>query len=172
MHNSEENTPIAGAVFGLFTKEDIVNVLGEVVVEAGTMLESVTSDENGMMHFKKDYPFAVYEVKELEAPKGYVSNSEVIIFETEYQGQDKAVAKYSSEYVNVPKTFEFTKEDITSGVELSGAMLTVLDKDGNVVDSWTSVTDEAYVIKRLVVGEIYTLREEFALYGYLKAEDM
>lgn len=170
--DSEENTPIAGAVFGLFTKEDIVNVSGEVVVEAGTMLESVTSDENGMMHFIKDYPFAVYEVKELEAPKGYVSSSEVITFETEYQGQDKAVAKYSSEYVNVPTTFEFTKEDITSGAELSGAMLTVLDKDGNVVDSWTSVADEAHVIKRLVVGETYTLREEFAPYGYLKAEDI
>ena len=29
-------------------------------------------------------------------------------------------------------TFEFTKTDITSGAELTGATLTVLDKDGNV----------------------------------------
>ena len=64
---------------------------------------------------------------------------------------------------------EFTKTDITSGAELTGATLTVLDKDGNVVDTWTSDAKEAHVIKRLVVGETYTLREEFAPYGYLKA---
>ena len=50
--------------------------------------------------------------------------------------------------------------------------LTVLDKDGNVVDTWTSDAKEAHVIKRLVVGEIYTLREEFAPYGYLNATDI
>ena len=43
-------------------------------------------------------------------------------------------------------------------VELYGAMLTVIDKDGNVVDRWTSVADEAHVIKRLAAGETYTLR--------------
>lgn len=50
--------------------------------------------------------------------------------------------------------------------------ITVLDKDGNVVDTWTSDAKEAHVIKRLVVGETYTLREEFAPYGYLKATDI
>ena len=47
-------------------------------------------------------------------------------------------AVYNSEYKNTPTTFEFTKTDITSGAELTGATLTVLDKDGNVVDTWTS----------------------------------
>ena len=46
-------------------------------------------------------------------------------------------AVYNSEYINTPTTFEFTKTDITSGAELTGATLTVLDKDGNVVDTWT-----------------------------------
>ena len=81
-------------------------------------------------------------------------------------------AVYNSEYKNTPTTFEFTKTDITSGAELTGATLTVLDKDGNVVDTWTSDAKEAHVIKRLVVGETYTLREEFAPYGYLKATDI
>ena len=38
--------------------------------------------------------------------------------------------------------------------------------------SWTSDAKAAHVIKRLVVGETYTLREEFAPYGYLKATDI
>ena len=168
--DAEEDTPVAGAVFGLYAAEDIENANGEVIIEAGTLLETAVSDENGRITFKKDYPFAVYEAKEMEAPKGYVSSEEVITFETEYQGQDETKAEYSSEFLNEPTTFEFTKEDIASGAELSGAMLTVIDKDGNVVDRWTSVADEAHVIKRLAAGETYTLREEFAPYGYLKAE--
>ena len=170
--DAEEDTPVAGAVFGLYAAEDIENASGEIIIEAGTLLETAVSDENGRITFKKDYPFAVYEAKELEAPKGYVSSEEVITFETEYQGQHEAAAEYSSEFLNEPTTFEFTKEDIASGAELSGAMLTVIDKDGNVVDRWTSVADEAHVIKRLAAGETYTLREEFAPYGYLKAEEI
>ena len=57
-------------------------------------------------------------------------------------------------------------------MELDGAKLTVLDKEGNVVDQWTSVKDQPHVIKRLTVGEEYTLREEMAPYGYLKATDV
>ena len=170
--DAEEDTPVAGAVFGLFAAEDIENIDGEVIVWAGTLLETAVSDENGRIAFGKDYPFAVYEAKELAAPKGYVSSGEVITFETEYQGQHEAVAEYSSEFLNEPTTFEFTKEDIASGAELSGAMLTVIDKDGNEVDRWTSVAGEVHVIKRLVAGETYTLREEFAPYGYLKAEEI
>lgn len=170
--DAEEDTPVAGAVFGLYAAENIENASGEVIIEAGTLLETAVSDENGRIAFKKDYPFAVYEAKELAAPKGYVSSGEIITFETEYQGQNEAVAEYSSEFLNEPTAFEFTKEDIASGAELSGAMLTVIDKDGSVVDRWTSVAEEAHVIKRLAAGETYTLREEFAPYGYLKAEEI
>ncbi len=59
-----------------------------------------------------------------------------------------------------------TKVDITTGTELDGASMSVLDKDGNVVDSWTSVKIPPHVIKRLQVGKTYILREELAPYGY------
>ena len=170
--DAEDNTPIAGAVFGLYADEDIKNVAGKVIIEKGTLLEKATSDENGKIAFVKDYPFAKYVARELVKPAGYVTNEEAVNFDTKYQGQDVKAAVYNSEYKNTPTTFEFTKTDITSGAELTGATLTVLDKDGNVVDTWTSDAKEAHVIKRLVVGETYTLREEFAPYGYLKATDI
>ncbi len=170
--DAEDNTPIAGAVFGLYADEDIKNVDGKVIIEKGTLLEKTTSDENGKIAFVKDYPFAKYVARELVKPAGYVTNEEAVNFDTKYQGQDVKAAVYNSEYKNTPTTFEFTKTDITSGAELTGATLTVLDKDGNVVDTWTSDAKEAHVIKRLVVGEIYTLREEFAPYGYLNATDI
>ena len=170
--DAEDNTPIAGAVFGLYADEDIKNVDGKVIIEKGTLLEKATSDENGKIAFVKDYPFAKYVARELVKPAGYVTNEEAVNFDTKYQGQDVKTAVYNSEYKNTPTTFEFTKTDITSGAELTGATLTVLDKDGNVVDTWTSDAKEAHAIKRLVVGETYTLREEFAPYGYLKAADI
>ena len=170
--DAEDNTPIAGAVFGLYADEDIRNADGRVIIEKGTLLEKATSDENGKIAFVKDYPFAKYVARELVKPAGYVTSEEAVNFDTKYQGQDVKTAVYNSEYKNTPTTFEFTKTDITSGAELTGATLTVLDKDGNVVDTWTSDAKEAHVIKRLVVGETYTLREEFAPYGYLKAADI
>ena len=35
----EDNTPIAGAVFGLYADEDIKNVDGRVIIEKGTLLD-------------------------------------------------------------------------------------------------------------------------------------
>lgn len=170
--DSENGNGIGGAVFGLYAGRDIVNAEGKVIVEAGTLLEKAVSDEHGHVLFVKDYPFSNYYVKEIQSPKGYVSSDETVIFETEYKGQDVEVASYNSVFLNVPTTFEFTKTDITSGAELTGATLTVFDSHMNVIDTWTSKAGEAHVIKRLVVGETYTLREEFAPYGYLKATDI
>ena len=170
--DAETEEPIAGVVFGLYADEDIKNTDGKVIIETGTLLETAVSDENGMVRFTKDYPFAKYYAKEMETPAGYVTNEEVITFDAQYQGQEIKVAEYSSEFLNTPTTFDFSKEDITNGEELSGATLSVIDKDGNVIETWTSVAGEKHVIKKLVVGETYTLREEFAPYGYLRATDI
>ena len=89
-----------------------------------------------------------------------------------YQGQEVKTVKLETVFKNEPTTTEFTKSDITTGVELDGATLTILDSDGKEVEKWTSVKGKAHVIKRLHVGKTYTLREEFAPYGYLQAEEV
>ena len=48
--------------------------------------------------------------------------------------------------------------------------MTVLDKDGNAVESWTS-TDKPHYMEKLPIGD-YILREETAPEGYLIAEDV
>lgn len=67
---------------------------------------------------------------------------------------------------------EITKADLTTGVELDGASLIILNKKGEVVDSWISEKDKPHVIKGLKVGEAYTLREQIAPYGYLRTTDI
>ena len=163
---------VEGAVFGIFNAEDILNADGEVIVAADTMLQEMTSDAEGKATCTLDLPLGQYYVKEMKAPAGFISSDEVLTFDASYQGQDVQVVELSTVKKNEPTTVEVTKSDITTGVELEGAYLQVIDKDGNIVDSWTSKADEAHVIKYLVVGETYVLREEFAPYGYLVANEI
>lgn len=169
--DAENSAVVAGAVFGIYNKEDIT-ADGKVIVAADILLQEMTSDEKGQAGCTLDLPLGSYYVKELKAPAGYVSSNEVLNFDAFYQGQDVETVVLKAVKKNQPTTVEITKSDITTGTELDGASLKVLDKDGNVVDEWTSVKDAPHVIKRLVVGETYTLREEFAPYGYLKATDI
>lgn len=169
--DAENGAVVAGAVFGIYNKEDIT-ADGKVIVEADTLLQEMTSDEKGQAGCTLDLPLGSYYVKELKAPAGFVSSNEILDFDASYQGQDVETVVLKALKKNQPTTVEITKSDITTGTELDGASLKVLDKDGNVVDEWTSVKDAPHVIKRLVAGETYTLREEFAPYGYLKATDI
>ena len=169
--DAETGKALKGATFGLYNKEAISSG-DKVIVKADTLLQEITSNEKGKAAFTLDLPLGRYYVKELQVPAGYVSSDEILEFDATYQGQDVKTIKLKSVKKNQPTTVEVTKADITTGTELDGASMSVLDKDGNVIDSWTSVKDSPHVIKRLQVGKTYILREELAPYGYLRATDV
>ena len=169
--DAETGKTLKGATFGLYNKEAISSG-DKVIVKADTLLQEITSNEKGKAAFTLDLPLGRYYVKELQAPAGYVSSDEILEFDATYQGQDVKTIKLKSVKKNQPTTVEVTKADITTGTELDGASMSVLDKNGNVIDSWTSVKDSPHVIKRLQVGKTYILREELAPYGYLRATDV
>ena len=169
--DAETGKALKGATFGLYNKEAISSG-DKVIVKADTLLQEITSNEKGKAAFTLDLPLGRYYVKELQAPAGYVSSDEILEFDATYQGQNVKTIKLKSVKKNQPTTVEVTKADITTGTELDGASMSVLDKDGNVIDSWTSVKDSPHVIKRLQVGKTYILREELAPYGYLRATDV
>ena len=169
--DAETGKALKGATFGLYNKEAISSG-DKVIVKADTLLQEITSNEKGKAAFTLDLPLGRYYLKELQAPAGYVSSDEILEFDATYQGQDVKTIKLKSVKKNQPTTVEVTKADITTGTELDGASMSVLDKDGNVIDSWTSVKDSPHVIKRLQVGKTYILREELAPYGYLRVTDV
>ena len=137
--DAEDNTPIAGAVFGLYADEDIKNADGRVIIEKGTLLEKATSDENGKIAFVKNYPFAKYVARELVKPAGYVTN--------ERQKVQITVTKTDSETKEALEGAVFglfAKEDI---VNKDGKVIvkadtqierTVTGKDGKVLDTLTT----------------------------------
>ena len=161
---------LEGAVFGLFAKEDIVNKDGKVVVKAGTEIERGVTGKDGKLTFVSDLPLGKYYVQELTAPKGYVKSDKVFDVDASYQGDDKEVIEFEAEFENKPIKVQISKTDITGDNELEGAVLSVIDADGNLVEKWTS-GKEPHMIEKLPAGK-YTLREETAPFGYVIAQDI
>lgn len=98
-----------------------------------------------------------YTLTEEIAPEDYVKATS-IKFTVENTAEIQKV-------VMIDKQVTMSKEDI-GGQEVEGAELKVVDKDGNIVDSWTS-TKEIHKIKGLTEGESYTLYEDYAPDGFV-----
>ena len=79
--------------------------------------------------------------------------------------------KETQKLTMIDKRVAVKKTDLVTGEELEGAELEVTDKDGNVIDSWTSTKEEHYVTG-LVEGETYQLSEKTCPYGFEVAESI
>ena len=177
--DSETETSLKGAEFGLYTKEDIYGYKeaipmsddddDEPLVEAGTLVETAISDENGNVSFKTDLPLSLFEIRELKAPIGYASNDEVYEVDASYQGQEIETIKITYEVLNEITKVEISKQDITTGKELAGAHMVVKEKDGSIFDSWVS-TNEPHLIKGLEPNKTYELIETSSPYGFALAQ--
>ena len=157
---------LPGAEFGLYAGEDIL-CDGAVLVPAGTHLASAVTDETGAAHFDIDLPLGKYLANELRAPDGYVKSEEIIELDAGYQGQELERITVPGVIENAPTRVAISKADATTDVELDGAQLTLLDSEGNEIETWTFVASEPHIIECLKIGETYTLREDIAPYGYL-----
>ena len=157
--DAEDNTPIAGAVFGLYADEDIKNVAGKVIIEKGTLLEKTTSDENGKIAFVKDYPFAKYVARELVKPAGYVTNERQKV------------------QITVTKTDSETKEALEGAVFGLFAKEDIVNKDGKVIvkadtqieRTVTGKDGKAAFTSDLPLGQYY-VKEIEAPKGYVKSD--
>lgn len=180
--DADTQTSLAGALFGLYAKEDIKDADGNVVVKADELVYQADSNEEGIAQFDCDLPLSKYYVKELRSPIGYASSDETIDFDATYQGQDKEVVELSSEFFNKITKVEISKKDITNDEEIEGAFLTVYPKDnpGEVFDSWISGQDgknedgsiKPHLIKGLEVNKTYILKEISSPYGFALAQDV
>ncbi|MCU6706910.1 Predicted outer membrane protein [uncultured Ruminococcus sp.] len=84
------NGDLSGAVFQVIAVEDIVMLDGTVRASAGDVVAEITTDENGYAETDLLY-LGKYEIKEVQAPYGYVLNAESQFVELTYAGQEIAV---------------------------------------------------------------------------------
>ena len=104
-----------------------------------------------------------YTLKEEITPEGYVKATD-IEFTVENSGEIQKVTM-------IDKVVEVTKTDLTTGEELEGAELKVVDEEGNVIDEWVS-TKEPHIVKGLEENKSYKLIEVTAPYGYEITEEV
>ncbi len=164
--------PVAGATYGIYTKEDIVSVSGEVLVKADDLVDTALTDENGKAKFEADLPLGLYYVKEVESPAGYLLDETVYDVDFSYTQEMAATPTVTKELEmkDTPIIVEVSKTDITTGKGLPGATLEIIDSDGEVYASWKT-DGKPYRLEAVPAGK-YTLRETAAPYGYLIANEV
>ena len=166
----ETEEALEGAVFGVYAKEDIYNADGKLIVVTDDLIEKGITGTDGTVSIISDLPIGKYYVKEMEAPVGYVKSDVCFDVDPTYQDDDVEVIEFEVEFENYPTKLEISKTSITGEHELKDARLSIIDAEGNVIDSWVSDGTVHYV-ERIPVGK-YILREEIAPYGYKIANDV
>ena len=183
----ESGKYLAGAVFNLYTADDIYDADGSLVLAAGELVAtSPETNADGTTYFDCDIPIrgeqygssthkdvatnsGKYIAKEIRAPLGYYVNEEPMEVTFTYDGQ--AVQVLESTCTDKPTEMWVSKRDLTNDEELPGATLAIKDMDGNTVTTWVS-TDEPHRVTRLHFGESYTLTEIRAADGYALADNI
>ena len=179
----EALTYLPGAVYELYTVDDIFSADGMKLLDAGTKLSTGSAtNANGFAWFDVDVPIRSesypdsgnsgrYRIVEVKAPAGYLLDSTPMEFSFTYEGQQIAWQVVNGTNTNLRTGVDISKQDITNGKELPGAKLEIRDADGNLVEGWTS-GKVPHTVRGLELEKAYTLTETRAPDGYSEAESI
>lgn len=146
---------LSGIDFNISVKDDMSEII-----------QTVKTDDNGIATFD-DLELGVYYIQEAKQVDGYVLNDHIYKVIVTKDGDMLEVT-----CVNKPTEMVFSKQDFTTGKELEGAHMSVVEKEtGKVIDEWVS-TKEPHQIKYLVEGKEYILTEKIAPKEYEIAESI
>lgn len=192
--NRRSGEALAGAVYGLYAGEDIrtniildeetgrwiVRDVPEVLYSADTLIATCITDQNGKGVFDEDLPLGRYYVRELEAPRGYLTALQDISVDGRYDsakgGQDVEKQEYQTCFQNRRTQAVITKQDLVNKKEVEGATLEIkeieTDKDGNLKQdgagnyigrtlvSWVSKEEEIHYFYRDMNGYLIEVPSE------------
>ena len=179
----EALTYLPGAVYELYTVDDIYSADGTKLLDAGAKLATGSAtNANGFAWFDVDVPIRSesypdsgnsgrYRIVEITAPAGYLLDSTPMEVSFTYEGQQIAWQVVNGTNTNLRTSVDISKQDITNGKELPGAKLEIRDTDGNLVEGWTS-TKTPHTVRGLELEKEYTLTEKRAPGGYAEAESI
>ena len=100
--DEDTENPLDGGIFGLYAASDIINVDGTVIVKKGTLIQKATTGADGTAKFTADLPLGFsYDVKEVQAPAGYVRNTDdVYTFTFSYTNDKEAKQTFKHTFKN------------------------------------------------------------------------
>ena len=179
----EALTYLPGAVYELYTVDDIYSADGTKLLDAGAKLATGSAtNASGFTWFDVDVPIrgetypdsgnsGRYRIVEITAPAGYLLDSTPMEVTFTYEGQQIAWQVVDGTNTNLRTSVDISKQDITNGKELPGAKLEIRDADGNLVEGWTS-GKVPHTVRGLELEKEYTLTEKRAPDGYAEAESI
>ena len=179
----ETLTYLPGAVYELYTVDDIFAADGTKLVDAGAKLAtSDPTNDSGFTWFDVDVPIrgetypdsgnsGKYRIVEITAPAGYLLDNSPIEVEFTYAGQEVAWQVVDGTNTNLRTTVNISKQDVTNGKELPGAKLEIHEADGKLIESWTSAKTP-HTVRGLELDKEYTLIEKRAPEAYAEAENI
>ena len=147
---------IAGAVYEVRAREDVIDPAdGSIMYKAGTVLDTITTKENGIATSKK-LPLSKLEIEEISAPEGFTITHEVQEAELEYEDQNTELVFDSVTYYNERQKLDMSvmKKDSETSKPLAGSTFgvyaaediksvdgKVLVKKGTLIESAISDND-------------------------------
>ena len=164
-----------------------VDVYGEELIGADMQLENADGEtvdkwtSDGTNHIVSKLGAGEYVLKEIAAPDGYVIATD-IKFNVDVYGNvtvenvdSTAVSDNGDPLITMvddTTKVQISKQDITTGEELPGATLQIIDEDGNVVEERVSTNEPHMIEGKLIAGKKYTLKEIIAPEGYEIANEI
>lgn len=157
---------VADTVFNFYTKNDIYNANGELILKADELITTVKTDKNGKASLNTDLPLMsegynkaedktglnsgdYYFVEDKISNSYYIDKTPVDIH-LEYKDAKTVKIKAEAKKLNKATEVNLSKVKLTDNTELAGASLKVIDDKGNEIISWVSgnadsikITDKA-----------------------------
>lgn len=167
----ENGTALAGAVFGLYTGQDIFAADGRsVLVKKDTRIAEAKTEE-GAEHvenavFDLELPCGFYYIREEKAPSGYYLSSKVCSIDARYQKNGGGILKFTKIFENRQTMLQVNFMDYDTEIELDKVQFSILDEEGNTVNTQISVHNRNVWIRGLEPEKRYQIIETQARAGY------
>lgn len=164
--DKDTEKPIKDAVFGFYSKDNIYNAKGEIIVKQGEKIATVTTNDEGVAILPFRVPLMSegynaeateedaniglnsgnYYWKEESVSKSYYLDEMEMDVHLEYVDQDTDVIVSLSELPNTQTETTISKVALADSVELPYCDLKIDDKLGNTIISWTTGVTNSIVI--------------------------
>ena len=162
----DDTTKVKISKKDITTGEELPGATLQIIDENGNVVEEWVSTIEP--HFIEAELIAgkKYTLHETAAPNGYVIANDVDFTVSENGTVDIVIMQDDTTKVKI------SKKDITTGEELPGATLQIIDENGNIVEEWVSSSEPHFIEAELMSGKKYTLHETYAPNGYVIANDV
>ena len=148
--DSKTNEPVGNARFGFYSRDNIYDRNGNVIVAAGEKIATVTTDKEGKAKIPFDVPVmdegyekmegnlnsGDYYFLEESVSDSYYINREKHQVHLEYNNQETAVVSAKAVVKEEQTETVISKRMIASSVEIKDCHLKISDENGNEIVSW------------------------------------